>query len=74
VNPRAGSITVHYEPERLTQTQILEKLEQVGCLGASIRTDLGATRVHEVFGKALVGAVMQKAVERSAVRLVSVLL
>jgi copper chaperone CopZ len=74
VNLRAGSITVHYEPERLTRAQILERLEQVGCLGASIRTDSGATRVHEVFGKALVGAVMQKAVERSAVRLVSVLL
>ncbi len=74
VNPRAGSITVHYEPERLTQARILERLEQAGCLGASIRADQGETRVHEVFGKALVGAVMQKAVERSALRLVSVLL
>lgn len=63
MNPRAGSITVHYEPERLNQTQILERLEQVGCLGTSIRIDQGATRVHEVVGKALVGAVMQKLID-----------
>jgi Zn-dependent membrane protease YugP len=74
VNSRAGSITVHYDPMNLTQAQILERLEQVGCLGSTIRADPGASRVHEAFGKALVGAVMQKAVERSALRLVSVLL
>jgi copper chaperone CopZ len=74
VNPRAGSITVHYDTVHLTQAQILERLEQVGCLGATLRADQGSTRVHEAFGKALVGAVMQKAVERSALRLVSVLL
>lgn len=74
VNPRAGSITVHYEPTRLTRAQILDRLEQVGCLGTEIRADQGASRVHEAFGKALVGAVVQKAVERSAIKLVSVLL
>jgi hypothetical protein len=74
VNPRAGSITVHYEPTRLTRSQILDRLEHVGCLGASMRADLGGPRVHEAFGKALAGAIVQKAVERSALRLVSVLL
>ncbi|MBK1646010.1 hypothetical protein CKO25_15405 [Thiocapsa imhoffii] len=74
VNPRAGSITVHYDPAHTSQAQILARLEQIGCLGTSIRTDLGTKRVHEAFGKALVGAVMQKAVERSALRIVSVLL
>jgi copper chaperone CopZ len=74
VNHRAGSLTVQYDPDRLTRAQILDRLEEIGCLGAAIKADAGTTRIHELFGKALVGAVMQKAVERSAVRLVSVLL
>jgi hypothetical protein len=74
VNHHAGSLTVQYDPDRLSRAQILDHLEEVGCLGAAIRTDGASTRIHELFGKALVGAVMQKAVERSAVRLVSVLL
>ncbi|NCA68864.1 MAG: heavy-metal-associated domain-containing protein [Sphingobacteriia bacterium] len=74
VNPRAGSITVHYDPERLTRAQILERLERVGCLGAAVHADQGNARIPELIGKALVGAVVKNAVERSALRLVSVLI
>lgn len=74
VNPRASSITVHYDPATLTQVQVLARLEDIGCLGGVIRADAGSGRVHDIIGKALVGALFQKAVERSAAQLVSVLL
>ena len=72
VNPHAGSITVHYDTEVLKQSDLLATLEQVGCLGATTRTDESARKMGEMFGKALVGAVVQKVVERSARTLVGV--
>jgi hypothetical protein len=74
VNPRAGSIRVHYDPERLKQTDLLAVLEQCGCLGASMRNDAVTRKAGELFGKALVGAVVQKAIEQSARTLVGALI
>ncbi len=73
-NPHAGSITINYDPRALTQSDLLATLERVGCLGAKSRSDEGARVVGEMFGKALVGAVVQKAVEQSARTLVGALI
>ncbi len=74
INSRAGSITVHYDPEQLTRGRLLALLEEHGCIGARTRDHDAAARVGELFGKAFVGAVVNKAIERSALKLVSVLL
>jgi hypothetical protein len=66
VNPHAGSITVHYDPALLKQSDLLSVLEQSGCLGGISRSDEVSRKAGELFGKALVGAVVQKAVEQSA--------
>jgi copper chaperone CopZ len=73
VNARAGSITVHYDPERLGRGELLTALEQVGCLGAARMADERSHQVVQLFGQALVGAVVKKAVEQSARTLVGVL-
>jgi len=74
MNSRAGSITVHYDPEQLTRGRLLALLEEHGCIGARTRDHDAAARVGELFGKAFVGAWVNKAIERSALKLVSVLL
>lgn len=74
VASRAGSITVHYDPNLLRHAELLATLEGLGCLHAASRTDESARMMGEMFGKALVGAVVQKAVERSARTLVGALL
>lgn len=74
VNPHAGSITVHYDSALLGQSDLLTVLEQCGCLDATIRSDEVTRKAGELFGKALVGAVVQKAVEQSARTLVSALI
>ena len=66
VNPQAGSITVRYDSALLKQSDILSTLEQCGCQGATSRNDEVARKAGEMFGKALVGAVVQTAVEQSA--------
>jgi copper chaperone CopZ len=70
VNPHAGSITVHYDTAELEQSDLLTALEQLGCLQTAGRSDEVARRMGEMFGRALVGAVVQKAVEQSARTLV----
>ena len=74
LNPHAGSITVHYDSAVLKQLDVLAALQQVGCLNGGIRNDQGAREMGEIFGKALVGAVVQKAVEQSARSLVGALI
>lgn len=74
LNPRAGSITIHYDPSLLKHSDLLGVLEDVGCLSGATRSDAAARKVGEMFGKALVGAVMQKALERSARTLVGALI
>lgn len=73
INPRAASIIVQYDPEQLTRSQLFATLEQLGCLASATRDGEQSRRLGEMFGKALVGAVMQKAVEHSARTLVAVL-
>jgi copper chaperone CopZ len=79
INPRAGSLTVLYDPGARSHTELLAALQQAGCLNlaglpappragavqSSRRTDLAGT-----FGKALVGALAQ----RTATRLIGALL
>lgn len=76
LNAPAGSITVHYDPERITKQTLLDVVQEVGCTDAAKpKADLAyASKAGAMFGKALVGAVVNKAVERSAFKLVSVLL
>jgi len=66
VNPHAGSVTVHYDSALLNQSDLFAVLEQCGSLGAISRSDAISRMAGELFGKARVGAVMQKAVEQSA--------
>lgn len=73
LNPRARSITVHYDPDQLSRAELLGLLEECGCVGATASHPDVGTRAGEAFGKALAGAVVNKALERSAVKLVSVL-
>jgi len=63
ISRHAGSITIRYDTALLRQSEVLGVLEQIGCRGASHHSDDGARKLGEVFGKALVGAVVQKAVE-----------
>lgn len=74
VNPHAGSITVHYDSALLKQSDLLSELEQCGCIGVTRRLDSVSTKAGAMFGKALVGAVVQKAVEQSARSLVGALI
>jgi len=74
VNPHAASITVHYDPKRVQRSDLLAAMEEVGCLGPSARTVDGTRQVAEMVGKALMGAMIQKAVERSARTLVGALI
>jgi copper chaperone CopZ len=73
INPRASSIVVQYDPERLSRAELFVTLEELGCMAAVRRDTERASRLGETFGKALVGAAVQKAVEQSARTLVSAL-
>jgi hypothetical protein len=70
INPRAASIVVHYEPGALSRVELFAALEDLGCMAPVRRDSDQAHHLGETFGKALVGAVVQKAVEQSARSLV----
>lgn len=75
LNGHAGSITIHYDPERMTKQALLDVMKDLGCTQTmSGKNPAVASKAGALFGKALVGAVINKAVERSAFKLVSVLL
>ncbi len=74
INPHAGSITVHYDATQLTHSDLLAALEAYGCLGSTTSNDQMARKAGEMFGKALIGAMVQKVVERSARTLVGALI
>lgn len=60
-NPRAGSLTVHYDPLRRSHLDLLATLEDAGCLqGVRAQSTAGGTDVAELFGKALFGALVQR--------------
>lgn len=77
INRHAGSLTVHYDPSRHGQADLLAVLVQAGCLeGMSVSpaTSTGksasADGLANTFGKALVGVLAQK----TATRLIGALL
>lgn len=80
LNRHAGSLTVHYDPSRHDQAELLAVLETTGCLHApqaahavaTTATRAGGSRegMADVFGKALVGVLAQ----RTATKLISVLI
>ena len=73
IRPRAASLIVQYDPDRVTRATLFATLEELGCLSPVRRESEHVRRIGETFGRALVGAVVQKAVEQSARTLVSVL-
>lgn len=73
INPRASSIVVQYDPERLSRVELFATLEELGCMAPVRRDSDHSSRLGETFGKALVGAAVQKAVEQSARTLVGAL-
>lgn len=61
VNPRAGSITIYYDPEQRSRLDLILVLEQFGCYGTPQPAEKTAREhVGSLFGKALVGALAQK--------------
>lgn len=74
LNPRAGSITVNYDPTRVSRHHLLAQLNDAGCFGVQTHDDEPAGKTGELFGKALMGAIVNKIAERSALKLVSALL
>lgn len=76
LNRHAGSITVHYDLERLSHLELLAAMKALGC--AEPMRDAAppaiAGKAGTTFRKALVGAVINKAIERSAFKLVGALL
>jgi copper chaperone CopZ len=74
VNPHAGSVIIHYDTAVLSRVDLLALMEQSGCLAASGRNGQVAGKVGEMFGKALVVAVMEKAVQQSARSLIGALI
>jgi hypothetical protein len=73
-NRAAGSLVIHYDPARLNHHRLLEMLKETGRDNLSTAGEAVISKAGALFGKAFVGAVVNKAVERSALRLVSVLL
>lgn len=75
LNGHAGSLTVHYDPDLHTQAELLNALEQAGCLHAEAgihhpRPTGQKEGVTDLFGKALMGALAQ----RTATKLIGALL
>ncbi|MEA3638883.1 MAG: heavy-metal-associated domain-containing protein [Lamprobacter sp.] len=70
INQRASSIVVQYEPDLLSRGELFAALEDLGCMAAVRRDTTHANKLGETFGKALVGAMVQKVVEQSARSLV----
>ncbi len=73
INQRASSIVVQYDPEALSRVELFAALEDLGCMAAVRKDNAQASKIGETFGKALVGAMVQKVVEQSARNLVGVL-
>ncbi len=58
INPKAGSITIHYDPQRQSRAGLLLLLEQYGCLG--VDRPASAAGLGTLFGRALMGALAQR--------------
>ncbi|MFD2110364.1 HMA2 domain-containing protein [Thiorhodococcus fuscus] len=76
LNTHAGSITVHYSPEQLTHLELLAAMKGLDCPAQErdVVSPAVVGKAGAMFGKALVGAFINKAVERSAFKLVGAFL
>gem|GEM_PF-3027095 len=74
INPHTGSATAHYDSALLKKSDLPAALEQSGCLGATRCSSEVPSKAGEIFSKALVSTVVQKAVEQSARPLVGALI
>lgn len=76
LNAHASSLTVHYDPDRHNQAELLAVLERAGCFHGAVEIHTPVRHadpkegVAGTFGKALVGVLAQ----RTATRLLGVLL
>ncbi|EIJ33571.1 heavy-metal-associated domain-containing protein [Thiothrix nivea] len=65
-NKHAGSLTVHYDPQQLTQDDLINTLEIAGCIRSPAAVQqhkqpaASGEKVSGLFGKALVGALAQR--------------
>lgn len=74
INPRAASLLVQYDPQTISRSSLFAALEELGCMSSTVLRDgEHARKLGETFGKALIGAVVKTAVERSARTLVGAL-
>lgn len=69
LNHHAGSLTVHYDPVRQGQADLLAVLDQCGCLNAvaaqaAARVRPAGDGLAGAFGKALVGVLAQRTASR----------
>lgn len=73
VNPRAGSITLRYDPSKRTQGELLGMLQEFGCIGAHRVAASDNGQIAGLFGKALLGALAQTVAQGSVRTLVGAL-
>jgi hypothetical protein len=73
VNPRAGSITVRYDPSKRTQGELLGMLQELGCIGTHRVAASDNGQIAGLFGKALLGALARTVAQGSVRTLVGVL-
>jgi hypothetical protein len=67
-------VVIHYAPGEIGPEELLARLQQAGCLETEASTashPVGASMAGAVLGKALFGAFVQSALERSVLSLVS---
>jgi ABC-type proline/glycine betaine transport system substrate-binding protein len=80
INKGAGCVIIYYDPEQVSADHILEALQEAGYLDHAAPTPSllhrphVATKAGDLFGKAVFNVVVNKALERSVVSLVSALL
>ena len=74
IRPKAGSVTVWYDPEELNKQDLLQEFEQAGCFEIAKQYGGADRPVGDLAKKALIGTVVQLTVERSVRSLVGALL
>jgi copper chaperone CopZ len=80
VNPVTGSVTVHYDQGAIGSHDVLGELERHGCVDRArvVSQDTylqqAASKAGGALGKAVLGMMVEKAVERGAVALIAALL
>ena len=60
LNPKAGSITIHYDPKIQDGDGLLRMMSASGCVPAQAAQPGLASQIGPLFGKALMGALAQR--------------